>query len=115
MKKLHDQKQFGKGTGLLHFVAHRLSQREVRAGAQARNLEAGTKAELTEDAGYSLASQAYSACFLIQPKTTCPRVALPKVRLGPPTSITHRVNAPQTCLLADLLEEFFSSRFLFPR
>ena len=77
------------------FPHHHPLSKEVRAGVQARNLEAGTKAELTEDAGYSLASQAYSACFLIQPRTACPALAPPS-ELGPLTSIINQENALYT-------------------
>jgi hypothetical protein len=60
---------------LLHLIGCDPLLREVRAGTQDRNLEAGTEAEATEE--HCLL--ACSACFLIQHRTTYLGVTPPTV------------------------------------
>ena len=47
--KHHDRKQLGVGKGLFQFIDYNLLSGEVRAGAQERNLAAGTVAETVEE------------------------------------------------------------------
>ena len=66
------------GFVLLTVPYHSSSPREVRAGPQGKNREAGAM----ERGPYlitGLLSTAYSACFLIEPRATSPRVAPPTV------------------------------------
>jgi hypothetical protein len=45
-------------------------------GKQGRYLEEGTKAETMEECCLLASLMAYCVCFLIEPRTTCPMVAL---------------------------------------
>lgn len=54
---------FGSGSTPLSYV------KEVMAGTQGRKLEAGTEADTMEES-----SPVCTACFLSQPRTTCPEV-----------------------------------------
>ena len=76
--KHHGQKASWEGKGLfgLHFCIAVHHQRKAgQELKQNRNLEAGTEAEAME--GSCLFPMACSACFLIEPRTTSSRVALP--------------------------------------
>ena len=67
--------------------------REVKAGSQSRDQEAGTEAEAMEEC-YLLAFCPWLAQpgIIISPRTTCPGVASLNSRLCPPTSITNQEN-----------------------
>lgn len=62
--------------------------KEVRAGTQGRNLEAGAEVEAIVGAAYRFAPHGLFSCFLIAPRTTSSGVALPtvvpKVGTAPP-------------------------------
>lgn len=71
------KKKLEGGKGLFHLTlpGPRASLREGGAGAKGEQLDAGTEAELghgREMLLTGLLSLACSACFLQQPKTTCP-------------------------------------------
>ena len=75
MIKHCDQKQFGEVRVYVSLELHSI-RKAVRAGAQPRNLEAGTSqaggAVLTD-----MLPMACSACFLTHLRTTCPGVEPP--------------------------------------
>lgn len=102
------QKQKQLGAESIYFMAAlRLysSPKEVRAGAQGRNLETGTDAE-TMDAAYWLLPLPYSAYFLIPPRTRSPRVVIVPSEPGPPTPITNGEITLQTYLQTNSTEAF---------
>jgi hypothetical protein len=49
---------------------------------------------------------ASSACFLTQPRTTCPEMALPLRELGPPTLMINQRNVPQAGSQPNFMETF---------
>ena len=66
------------------------SQREVREGAQGRNLETGIDAEpMKEPIIPAYSPTACSSCFLVQPRATVPEVALPT--MAGPSHINHQL------------------------
>lgn len=69
--------------------------KEVRAGTQGRNLEAGAEAEATVGAAYRFSPHDLFSCFLIAPRATSSGVALPTVV---PKVILGRYSIT-TCLL----------------
>lgn len=74
----------------------------IPEGSQARTLEAATHVEAV---GRVLLHMVCSACFLLEPGTTSPGMA---VRQVCPFHISHcRENAPQTCLFLEVLEQAF--------
>ena len=78
---------------------------EVRAGTQGRCCMGHGKVLLT-----GLLPLACSACFLINPRTTCSVIASPTVGWAlPPTPISKKM-PPQACLQANLMETFFSTK-----
>ena len=79
-------KAIWEGRGLLHVTAYSPVYKEVRAGTQGRNLEAGTEAEASLLTG--LLSVACSACFPRQPKTSA-QCWQAHIEAGPPTSIIN--------------------------
>lgn len=64
----------------------------MEAGNPGRNLETRTEAAPWRGLLAVLVSRAFSDCFLIQPMTTCPRVAQLRVRLPlPAQSLTKKI------------------------
>lgn len=78
MIKHHNQKQFWKDSVYftLQLSGHTSSLSEVRAGTQGRNLWQEVKQRPWRSTAYWLV---HSACFLRQPRTTCPGMSSPTV------------------------------------
>lgn len=95
-----DQKKIGEERAYLASMPrHRLSVREVWAGAHGRGLNAGTEAEAIEE-GCATQFLSYTQDHLPRRATVHSRVGCSHP--GPPTSITNQENVPQACLLANL-------------
>lgn len=113
MVKHHNQKKLGKES-LFHLTLphHCPSLKEVKEGAQGRNLEAGTQVEAVEEWFLVACSLwLYQPALFVRSITTCPDVTAPKGSgLGPSTSIMYQEYtqaSPQT----DLMGTFAQLRF----
>ena len=89
------------------------SLREDRAGTQGRNLGAGTEVVAVNTAACWLVLRGLLSLLSYPHRTTSPEVVTAHSGLDPPSEITNRENALQTCPQACEMEVFSYLKLLF--